>query len=50
MIDDHETKLKYLVAAKLIVITCAALGQLYLLKKLLSKSDKGYQPVWIFWR
>ena len=37
IIEDHESNLRYLVVAKLLVIVAAALGQLYLIKSLLNK-------------
>ena len=45
IIENHESKLKYLVVAKLSVIIIAAVGQLFLLKKLLVKEEKKYQPL-----
>ena len=45
IIKNHESNLRFLVVAKLLVILGAALGQLYLIKSLLKKDSQGYQPV-----
>lgn len=46
IIQEHEAKLKMLVAVKLIAIVAVAIAQIYLLKSMLDKSGQGYMPVW----
>ena len=45
IIEDHESKLKLLVIAKLAAIVVVTLAQIYLLKTMLAKTGQGYQPV-----
>lgn len=49
IIEEHESKLKVLVIAKLAAIVIVAVAQIYLLKTMLSKTSQGYQPVWCFY-
>lgn len=46
IITNHENKVKNFAIAKLLAIIVVAVGQLYLLKKMLDKQGQGYQPVW----
>jgi hypothetical protein len=45
IISSHESKVKNFAVVKLLAIVIVALGQLYLLKKMLDKQGQGYQPV-----
>jgi len=46
IITNHENKVKNFAILKLVAIVVVAVGQLYLLKKMLDKQGQGYQPVW----
>lgn len=45
IITSHENKVKNFAIVKLLAIVVVAVGQLYLLKKMLDKQGQGYQPV-----
>lgn len=45
IITEHENKVKNFAVIKLLAIVVVAVGQLYLLKKMLDKQGQGYQPV-----
>lgn len=45
IVGEQESRVQKFAFAKIVVIAIVAFAQLYLLKTLLSKQDKGYQPV-----
>jgi hypothetical protein len=45
IITSHENKVKNFAIIKLLAIVVVAVGQLYLLKKMLGKQGQGYTPV-----
>jgi hypothetical protein len=45
IIQGHENKIKNFAIIKLFAIIAVALGQLYLLRKMLDRQGKGYMPV-----
>jgi len=45
IISSHESKVKNFAVLKLLAIVAVAVGQLYLLKKMLDRQGQGYQPV-----
>lgn len=45
IIQGHENKVKNFAIIKLVAIIVVALGQLYLLRKMLDRQGKGYMPV-----
>ena len=45
IIVNHEWRIQIFAIVKLIAIVVVAGAQIYLLKKILDKGDKGYHPV-----
>ena len=46
LITEGENTIKSFAVLKILAIVAVAVGQLFLLRKMLNKSSKGYQPVW----